>query len=54
MATDEGKCLVWIFHGGFHICTELQLSIFCLWLEEMDTGSKRVVSISLNAVTGGT
>ena len=35
----------------WHNCTEMR---FCFWLEEMDTGPKTVVSIPLDAVTGGT
>ena len=54
MATDKGKCLVWIFHGGFHICTGLQLSIFCHLLEEINLGPERVISILFDAVTDGT
>ena len=54
MATDKGKCLVWIFHGGFHICTGLQLSIFCHLLEEINLGPERAISILFDAVTDGT
>ena len=52
MATRQGKYLVWSLHGWFDNCTGMQLSIFCLWLEEMDPGPERVVSIPLDAMTG--